>query len=66
MDGFRLDVVNVYFKDAQLPDNPPRFTLNPLTIEMRWQKRIYDCDQPELFAHRSLKTRVTSKNWVGS
>ncbi len=67
VDGFRLDVVNGYFKDAQLRDNPPRFTLNPLTIEMQRQQRIYDCDQPELFdAYREFRALLDSYSERGS
>ncbi|MBI3242217.1 MAG: alpha-glucosidase [Chloroflexi bacterium] len=49
VDGFRLDVVNAYFKDAQFRDNPERFSLDP-RIVLPWfrQKHIYDYDQPEL------------------
>jgi alpha-glucosidase len=44
VDGFRLDVVNAYFKDAQLRDNPPALGLRPYDR----QRHLYDCDQPEL------------------
>ena len=44
VDGFRLDVFNVYFKDAQFRDNPPKFGLRAFDR----QQHIYDCDQPEM------------------
>jgi alpha-glucosidase len=49
VDGFRLDVVNAYFKDAELRDNPPQISLDPKAA-MAWfrQKHVYDRDQPEL------------------
>ena len=44
VDGFRLDVFNAYFKQAGLPDNPPRFGLRGFDR----QRHIYDMDQPEM------------------
>jgi alpha-glucosidase len=43
-DGFRFDVFNVYFKDAQFRDNPLQFGLRPFDM----QQHIHDCDQPEM------------------
>ena len=42
VDGFRLDVVDGYFKDDQLRDNPPLF--NPLAPGYQWrqQRHVYD------------------------
>jgi alpha-glucosidase len=45
VDGFRLDVFNVYFKDAALRSNPRR--LGGRTAWTR-QRHVYDRDQPEL------------------
>ena len=45
VDGFRLDVFNVYFKDDQLRRNP--FKLNGLRAFDR-QEHLYDFDQPEM------------------
>ena len=43
--GFRLDVFNLYFKDAKFRDNPVRpFRLRP---DQR-QKMIHNCDLPEM------------------
>lgn len=57
VDGFRLDVVNFYFHDQQLRNNPPR---DPDTVstgvqfEKRYpyimQQHVYDKSQPENIA----------------
>jgi alpha-glucosidase len=44
VDGFRLDVFNVYFKDDQLRDNPRRLGRRPFDSQVH----IYDCDRPEM------------------
>ncbi len=44
VDGFRLDVFNVYFKHQDLPDNPPKFGLRGFDR----QHHIYDTSQPEM------------------
>lgn len=44
VDGFRLDVFNVYFKDEQLRSNPRKFGRRPFERQLH----IYDCDQPEM------------------
>ena len=44
VDGFRLDVVNDYFKDKEFRSNPPKFGLRPFDM----QKHIYDTDRPEM------------------
>ncbi len=46
VDGFRLDVVNAYFKDAQLRDNPFRWGLRAYDRQVH----AYDADQPELLS----------------
>jgi alpha-glucosidase len=45
VDGFRLDVFNEYFKDAELRDNPKKLGLR--TFDR--QKHIYDVSQPEMY-----------------
>jgi len=45
VDGFRLDVFNVFFKDARLRSNPPRVGRRGA---WSWQRHLYDRDQPEL------------------
>jgi len=44
VDGFRLDVFNVFLKHPDLPSNPTRAGLNP------WDRQLhqYDRDQPDL------------------
>ena len=44
VDGFRLDVFNLYFKDELFRDNPPQFGLRGYDR----QQHIYDCDRPEM------------------
>ena len=46
VDGFRLDVFNVYFKCPDFTPNPPAFGL-PLYGFSR-QRHVNDCDRPEL------------------
>ncbi len=48
VDGFRLDVVDGYFKDTELRDNPA--LLNPLAVGYQWhqQRHVYDRGRPEL------------------
>jgi len=46
VDGFRLDVFNVYFKDEQLRDNPPKVGIRSFDRQFH----IYDCDQPEMIS----------------
>jgi alpha-glucosidase len=41
VDGFRLDVFNIYFKDEQLRDNPKK--LGPIAFAR--QEHIYDIDR---------------------
>ncbi len=51
VDGFRLDVVNCYFKDAQFRNNP--FGLGPNLRPYDLQKHLYERDRPEM--HPLLK-----------
>ena len=46
VDGFRLDVFNVFFKDAALRPNPRRRGTDPWTR----QRHVHDRNQPELAA----------------
>jgi alpha-glucosidase len=46
VDGFRLDVFNVYFKSATFADNPAGLPLPGLAFFT--QKHRYDVDQPEM------------------
>lgn len=51
VDGFRLDVVNFFVKDAMFRSNP--FTIGQYPRPYEMQKHIYDRDQPEM--HGILK-----------
>ena len=44
VDGFRLDVFNVYFKDDQLRENPRKWGRRAFER----QEHIYDIDRPEM------------------
>ena len=44
VDGFRLDVFNVCFKDAESKNNPTKFGLR----KFDQQEHLYDADQPEM------------------
>jgi alpha-glucosidase len=44
VDGFRLDVFNMYFKDDQFRENPRKLGIRPFDR----QQHIFDCDQPEM------------------
>jgi alpha-glucosidase len=56
VDGFRLDVVNFYFHDQQLRNNPPRETGLAFATQFEGddpysaQQHIYDKSQPENLA----------------
>jgi alpha-glucosidase len=68
VDGFRLDVVNAYFKDGQFRDNPPKLTLNPRVV-VPWfrQQHINDKDQPELHGvYREFRQLLDSYKERGS
>ena len=45
VDGFRLDVFNVFFKDAALRSNPRRIGRRGW---WSWQRHVHDRNQPEL------------------
>lgn len=66
VDGFRLDVFNGYFKDAELKDNPYG---NPGIRAFERQKHVHDCDQPEMFPLlqevRSLLEKYDNRYLVG-
>ena len=46
VDGFRLDVVNAYFKDDLFRDNPPAIGERPFDQQLH----IYDRDSPDLIS----------------
>jgi alpha-glucosidase len=65
VDGFRLDVFNVYFKDAMLRNNPKKLGLRPFDQ----QQHVYDADRPEMIALlnelRSMMDSYTERYAVG-
>ena len=48
VDGFRLDVVNLYYKDEQLRDNPLRLWGWKYPRPYEFQTHIYDMSRPEM------------------
>lgn len=67
VDGFRLDVFNVFFKDRELRSNPRRW-LGGIRAWDR-QRHVYDKDQPELHGFlaefRALLDSVPGRMSVG-
>lgn len=60
VDGFRLDVVNLYFKDAHWRDNPSRLFKGMRPFDR--MVHIYDRDQPEMHELlRDLRVLVDKK-----
>ncbi len=51
VDGFRLDIFNVIYKDAQFRDNPFAFKLAPTEADPSgfFQQAKYNLNQPECF-----------------
>jgi alpha-glucosidase len=47
VDGFRLDVVNYYFHDVALRDNPPAAYAKPPGWTYQYQRHAFDKSQPE-------------------
>jgi alpha-glucosidase len=59
VDGFRLDVFNVFFKDADLRSNPWRLGRRGI---WSWQRHLHDRDQPEMAGLlRDLRTIVDDR-----
>jgi alpha-glucosidase len=69
VDGFRLDVANYYFHDADLRDNPPnhREPAPSRTYEFQWH--LFDRSRPETLNFiadlRALTDRYPGKMMVG-
>ncbi len=65
VDGFRLDVFNLWFKHPDFPNNPPAIGIRAFDR----QKHIHDMDQPEMFpaleAFRSILDERDDKTSVG-
>jgi alpha-glucosidase len=59
VDGFRMDVFNVFFKDAQLRSNPRRVGGRSA---WSWQRHLHDRNQPELHdVLRELRSIVDTR-----
>lgn len=75
VDGFRLDVVNFYFHDTQLRDNPPDIDKEHFATQLEAdvpysrQKHIYDKSRPEnldfIEKLRALTDQYPGKMMVG-
>ena len=67
VDGFRLDVVNFYFHDAELRDNPPKSGDDNACIQYEglWpytmQQHIYDKSRPENIQFLEKLRKVVDK-----
>lgn len=65
VDGFRLDVFNNYYKDAQFRDNPAKFGLRPFDRQVH----LYDTNQPEMMGAvadiRSILDKYPERYVVG-
>src|SRR5262245_56060080 len=46
--GFRIDVANGLFKDAELRDNPPPTEDDPAEVRRRGQRFVYNMNRPEV------------------
>ncbi len=60
VDGFRLDVANFYYCDAQLRDNPPAGNA-PAARPHRSQHHLYDRSQPETLDFLARLRAVTDE-----
>ena len=57
VDGFRLDVVNAYFKDSMYRSNPPALGIRGYDR----QQHVFDKDQPELISvYREIRSILDS------
>jgi alpha-glucosidase len=65
VDGFRLDVFNAWYEQADYPDNPPAFGLRGFDR----QRHVHDVDRPEmhpaLAEFRSLLDSFPERTSVG-
>jgi len=69
VDGFRLDVVNYYFHDEALRDNPPAAYAKPPGWTYQYQRHAYDKSQPETLGFvarlRALTDEYADRMMVG-
>jgi alpha-glucosidase len=69
VDGFRLDVVNLYFKDSQFRDNPLRLWGWRYPRPYEFQQHVHDMSQPEMHPllkdlRQLLDTRTMPLRWA--
>jgi alpha-glucosidase len=69
VDGFRLDVANMFFHDAGLADNPPKRATGGFARPYAHQQHIHDKSRPEALAFmadlRALTDTYPEKMMVG-
>ncbi len=59
VDGFRLDVANLYYSDRRLRDNPPKRPEGGFARPYEHQRHLYDRSQPETLAFmETLRTLI--------
>jgi alpha-glucosidase len=61
VDGFRLDVANYYFHDAQLRDNPPAPHARTPIRPYAFQQHLYDKSRPETLGFIADLRAVTDR-----
>jgi len=61
VDGFRLDVFNLYFKDAALRSNPRRWSWQAPFYPHAGQEHVYDRNQPELMPMLTRMRALTDR-----
>lgn len=61
VDGFRLDVINYYFHDADLRDNPPRSGSGPVNATYGLQTHVYSKNRPETLPFLSRMRALTDE-----
>lgn len=59
VDGVRLDVINFYFHDAELRDNPPRSGSGPVTTTAGLQTPVQSRNRPETLPFLSRMRALT-------
>ena len=64
VDGFRLDIFNVIYKDAEFRDNPFSFKLMPTEDDPSgfFQEAKYTVNQPESFEFAKELRNVSAMN----
>jgi alpha-glucosidase len=59
--GFRIDVAHMVVKDRDLRDNPPSTDDDPLMVQMRGQRQVFNSLRPEVYeVHRRWRAVADS------